>query len=140
MKSGRAHSGFPVTVILALYYGLGIPFPVMAQGMQSPWTGSLMLEILTGLALVVVLIYATRWVLSRTGINAQNGRQIIRVITSINLGTRERLALIELDGQRILIGISQTGIQPLHHYISQNQIVSKDDETPTIVRSAAVSK
>jgi len=140
MSTRRTHNGFPITVILALFSGLGMPFPVMAQGMQSPWSGSLMLEILTGLALVVVLIYATRWVLSRTGINAQNGRQIIRVITSINLGTRDRLALIELDGQRILIGISQSGIQSLHNYISQNQIDSKDDETPTIVRSGAVSK
>jgi len=60
MSTRRTHNGFPITVILALFSGLGMPFPVIAQGMQSPWSGSLMLEILTGLALVVVLIYATR--------------------------------------------------------------------------------
>ncbi|MEM7543311.1 MAG: flagellar biosynthetic protein FliO [Pseudomonadota bacterium] len=32
------------------------------------------------------------------------------------MGTRDRLMLVEVDGQRLLLGVSGNGIQPLHVY------------------------
>ncbi len=67
-----------------------------------------------GLVIVVALIYGSAWVIRRmngmTGMN--NGA--IKVVSVMALGARERIALIEVGGQQILLGITPSTVRTLH--------------------------
>lgn len=59
--------------------------------------------------LVIVLLGATLWGLKRFGrmqLQNRSGHSSIQLIDSFSLGARQRLILVEADGQRVLLGVS----------------------------------
>ena len=75
--------------------------------------GSLLSAVLA-LMLVVGLILGLAWLLRRMPGNAFNGSQGLRPIASLAVGTKERLMVVEVGGEQLLIGIAAGGIQLLH--------------------------
>ena len=67
-----------------------------------------------GLAVVVGLIFLLGYVMRRVGPLAPQGGQHIRLISSYPLGPRDRLALVDVGGQQLLLGISPGRITTLH--------------------------
>gem|GEM_PF-1126322 len=70
-------------------------------------------KILLGLLLVLALITALTWLLKRLPINKSSGGHI-RLIESYPLSTRERLLLVAVGSEQILLAASNVGIKPLH--------------------------
>jgi flagellar protein FliO/FliZ len=64
------------------------------------------LEAIGGLFLVVLLILAMGWALKRLNLNPAH-RGSLRVLGGVSLGGRERALLLEAEGQRLLLGVSQ---------------------------------
>lgn len=83
-----------------------------------------------GLLIVVGLIFACAWLVRRmnglTGMNAG----AMKVISVMALGARERIALIDVAGTQILVGITPTAIRTLHVFdepvVAPGQEVSGD--------------
>ena len=67
-----------------------------------------------GLLVVVGLIFLLGYLMRRVGPLAPQGGQHIRLISSYPLGPRDRLALVEVGGQQLLLGISPGRITTLH--------------------------
>ena len=67
-----------------------------------------------GLVVVVWLIFLLGYVMRRVGPLSPQGGQHIRVISSYPLGPRDRLALVEVGGEQLLLGISPGRITRLH--------------------------
>lgn len=67
-----------------------------------------------GLLVVVGLIFLLGYLMRRVGPLARQGGQHIRLISSYPLGPRDRLALVEVGGQQLLLGISPGRITTLH--------------------------
>jgi flagellar protein FliO/FliZ len=42
----------------------------------------------------------------------------IRIIDGLSIGTRERVVLLGVDDQKVLVGISPGGMRPLHVFAS----------------------
>ncbi|MEN9761191.1 MAG: hypothetical protein RI906_1017 [Pseudomonadota bacterium] len=79
----------------------------------SQWFG-----LLTSFALVIALLLATLWVLRRMGANGlrkQAGRRI-QLVDSLWLGNRQRLVLVKVNGQEILVGVSQQSVVPIERW------------------------
>jgi flagellar protein FliO/FliZ len=71
-------------------------------------------QLLLGLLLVVGLIFALAW-LARRVQNAGGGlSQAIRIVASLPLGTRDRLLLVQVGDEQLLLGISPGRISTLH--------------------------
>jgi flagellar biosynthetic protein FliO len=86
------------------------PAPVtMPSG--SP-TGSL-LQTLFALILVLGVLAALAWFLKRYGPKPGGGNANVRMIGSLNLGGRERVLVIEVGGQWIVLGASPGRINAL---------------------------
>lgn len=68
----------------------------------------------TGLILVVFAILLTGWLYSRTQKLRGAGGNLIRVVASQPLGTRERVVLIEVAGKQLLVGMTASSVQMLH--------------------------
>ncbi|WP_407944032.1 flagellar biosynthetic protein FliO [Marinobacter mangrovi] len=67
-----------------------------------------------GLIVVIALIFGCAWLVKRmNGLSGMNN-QAIKVVSVMPVGARERIALIEVGGTQILVGITATAIRTLH--------------------------
>ena len=63
---------------------------------------------------VVAVIYGCAWIIRRmNGMTGMNNNAI-KVVSVMAIGARERIALIEVGGQQILLGITPSAIRTLH--------------------------
>jgi flagellar protein FliO/FliZ len=93
------------------------PQPPLAAGSaahalaRGTLSGGQAADYATGLLLVFallgVLMWAARWMQKRNGF----GRGGMRVLSSMALGGKERLMVVDVDGERLLIGVAPGGVQ-----------------------------
>ncbi|EPJ45997.1 MAG: hypothetical protein OFPII_23370 [Osedax symbiont Rs1] len=75
--------------------------------------GSSVWQMALGLVAVLVVIFLLAWLMRRvTGL--QNARGHIKIISAINVGTRERAVLIEVAGEQLLLGVAAGRVNLLH--------------------------
>lgn len=100
-----------------LWLALGEPvLGATAEPGVSPAPTSLTSLVTVGVGLIAVLaiIFGCAWVVRRmnglTGVN----NQAMKVVAAMALGARERIALIDVGGTQILVGITPSAIRTLH--------------------------
>jgi flagellar protein FliO/FliZ len=71
-------------------------------------------HMLLGLALVIGLIFLLGWVLRRVQQIGPRGGQVIKLVASQALGPRDRLLLVQVGAEQILLGVSPGRITTLH--------------------------
>jgi len=71
-------------------------------------------RLIGGLALVIGLILLLAWILRRIPGMPGPGQQVIEVLAVRSVGTRERLMLVQVGDEQILIGLTATGIRHIH--------------------------
>jgi flagellar protein FliO/FliZ len=97
--------------------------PVMAQlspdeggaenAARAPDTLATVLSLGAGLLAVIAIIYGCAWLIRRmSGMTGMNNNAI-RVVSVMAIGARERIALVEVGGQQILLGITPSAIRTL---------------------------
>ncbi len=74
-----------------------------------PSIGRLML----GLLIVLGFLFAAAWLLRRGGVITGNSGAI-RIVAQTPVGTRERLVLVQVGEQQLLVGVTAQQIQLLH--------------------------
>jgi flagellar protein FliO/FliZ len=72
------------------------------------------LQALAGLAIVVALIVATAIVLKRLQPGRFGGAQVLKPVSSLALGTRERVVVVEMGEQWLVLGVTAHTITALH--------------------------
>lgn len=86
--------------------------PVLATG-GSGLAGQLTQTVL-GLLAVVALIFGLAWLMRRVQQAAPRQGQVIDVIGAKALGPRDRLVLVQVGDEQILLGVSPGRISALH--------------------------
>lgn len=71
-------------------------------------------QMVFGLLLVVGLIFLLAWLLRRVQGSAVKGGQVIEIVGSRAIGPRDRLLLVQVGKEQILIGHSPGSIETLH--------------------------
>ena len=101
---------------MALAAFLGAP-PLAAAPQAAPTVlnGGNLLETAAGLAVVLGLVLGLAWVVKRylAVPGASKGR--IQVVGGVSLGPRERAVIVEVEGERLLLGVAQGNVRMLHH-------------------------
>jgi flagellar protein FliO/FliZ len=67
-----------------------------------------------GLLVVVALIVAMSWVMRRLGGLPGTGAGSLRILGGLSMGTRERVVLIQVGDQQLLLGVAPGRVQTLH--------------------------
>lgn len=71
-------------------------------------------QVLGALALVLVMIFGLALASQRLRLGrGANGRHL-RIVDALSLGARERLLLVEVAGERVLLGVAGGRIERLH--------------------------
>ena len=79
----------------------------------SDIAGQLM-QLLFGLLLVIGLIFLLAWLMRRVQQVGPRGGQVIRIMASQALGPRDRLVLVQVGSEQVLLGLSPGRITSLH--------------------------
>ena len=72
--------------------------------------------VLAGLAFVLVLVVGCGWLVKRFSGMPSGRSGAIKVVSVLPIGTRERLALVEVGGQQLLLGVTAQQITALHTF------------------------
>ncbi|MGP4844931.1 flagellar biosynthetic protein FliO [Marinobacter sp. 1Y8] len=73
-----------------------------------------MLSLGLGLVAVIALIFMCAWLVKRmTGLTGMNN-QAMKIVSVLAVGARERIALVDVGGTQILVGITPSAIRTLH--------------------------
>lgn len=93
------------------------PYYKNANGNNPPiGSGGHLLNVTVGLLLVIGLIFGLSWFVKRFNQGNFSGNSHLKIIATMPLGTRERIALIDVGGQQLLLGITPTHINTLHTF------------------------
>ena len=80
----------------------------------SAGVGGQLMQLVMGLLLVLGLIFALAWLLRRVQNTGTRQGQVIELISSRALGARDRLVLVQVGNEQILLGLTPGRITPLH--------------------------
>jgi flagellar protein FliO/FliZ len=101
--------------------------PVLASsGNLSAQLGQMLL----GLLLVIGLIFVLAWLLRRVQQIGPRGNQVIKLLASQALGPRERLVLVQVGNEQVLLGLSAGRITPLHTLKEPVHLADSEPATP----------
>jgi flagellar protein FliO/FliZ len=92
--------------------------------------GGQLTQLVLGLLLVVGLIFVLAWLMRRVQRVGPGNGQVIEVIGSRALGTRDRLVLVQVAEEQILLGITPGRITPLHVLKTPVNVAQTQAATP----------
>jgi len=82
-----------------------------AASINTPALSTTLVVLLGVLALIMFLA----WLLKRLPGSALRAPSGLKIIANLPIGARERLAVVEIGNQQLLLGITATQINCLHH-------------------------
>ena len=116
----------PVSVLAAEAVATTAAAPVASSGVAGQLT-----QLVFGLLLVLGLIFFLAWLLRRVQQAGPAGKgQVIELIGSRALGPRDRLMLVQVGNEQILLGLSPGTITALHVLKEPVQVPSSEKATP----------
>ena len=71
-------------------------------------------QLIGGLVLVIGAIVVLGWVLRRTQGGLNRGSQVIEIVAARSVGARERLVLVQVGDEQVLVGVGPGGMRTLH--------------------------
>ncbi len=106
------------------------PTPVSPAAAAPGSLGGQLAQMVFGLLLVVGLIFFLAWLLRRLQGAAPRGGQVIEIVGSRSIGPRDRLLLVQIGKEQVLIGHSPGSIETLH-------VMAEPVDVPADARAAA---
>jgi len=123
----RAIAAF--AALLASQACLAAATPAATPATAPGSLGGQLAQMVFGLLLVVGLIFFLSWVLRRMQSTAVKGGQVIEIVGSRAIGPRDRLLLVQVGKEQILIGHTPGSIEALH-------VLAEPVEVPAGARQA----
>ena len=88
--------------------------------------GAGILQALLGLAFVVGLIFFCGWAAKRFGLRQPGSGTLLKLISSVSLGQREKVVVIEVGATWLVLGVTPTQVNLLHSMDAE--LPALDDE------------
>ena len=103
----------------------------------GPGTASSLFQVLLGLMVVLGLLAATAWAIRRAGLARSVSASAVKIIGGASIGTRERIVLVEVAGQWIVVGIAPGCINALATMPRQEDIAPAETTTAADAKNFA---
>ena len=116
MTSVRVVIGINSRIASLFLFCMGQAAPAFADSGPEVDIGGVsgFMNVILALMAVLALVFVLAWGMRRMQGVAGVGSDHVRVITQVALSTRERLMLVEVGGEQILLGVGSGGIRTLH--------------------------
>ena len=73
-----------------------------------------LVELVVGLLVVVAAIVALAWVMKRFNRFQSSAGGVLKVVDGLALGTRERVVLVQVGEEQVLVGVAPGRVEALH--------------------------
>jgi flagellar protein FliO/FliZ len=90
------------------------PSPGEFSVMSQPDVGSGIIQVTLGLFVVLLIIAAAAWFTRRFGHFQSTTGGAMRIIGGLHLGTRERLVVVQVGEEQLLLGVAPGRVSTLH--------------------------
>lgn len=118
--------------LIALGFLLALPLNSSAQvASRVPETSSLLLQTLLGLTVVVCMIFAMGWLARRMNLTGLQRNQHCRILATMPVSAREKVILVDIAGQQLVLGIAPGRITTLHAF--DKPVIDADKPVSTAV-------
>jgi flagellar protein FliO/FliZ len=67
-----------------------------------------------GLAMVLALIFLCAWLLRRFGVPGRGSDKLLKVVSSVMVGQRERVVVVEVGNAWLVLGVAAGQVNALH--------------------------
>ncbi|WP_017902267.1 flagellar biosynthetic protein FliO [Pseudomonas asplenii] len=116
----------PLSALAAEPAATAAAAPTVGGGMAGQ-----LAQLVLGLLLVLVVIFALAWMVRRVQQAGPAGKaQVIELIGSRALGPRDRLVLVQVGKEQILLGLTPGTITPLHVLKEPVQVSNGEPAAP----------
>lgn len=91
---------------------------------------------------IILLILAGSWLVKKLGLSPQNSGkdQLLTVKTSCSLGSKERVVVVEINQEWLVLGVTANSITLLHQYPVQNSTSLISQPEPLTFQSVLKKK
>ena len=115
---------------------LCVPLLATAQATRPPYTpppealstGSI-LQVIFSLLLVLAAVVLVAWILKRINLPQHGAGNLLKVISGVAIGQRERIVLVEVKDTWLVIGVAPGQVRTLHT-MPKAELPSSPGETP----------
>ena len=98
-----------------LLAALSMPWTALAaEAVSPPGTLSTVLQVLLGLGIVMAAIGGAAWLARRYVPGAGHGHGPVKVVGAVMVGPKERVVVIEVEGEWVVLGVTATQVNALH--------------------------
>ncbi len=80
----------------------------------EPISSPYLMKLTGGLLLVVAIIFVLAWLVKKFNLNQQSQNGLIRIVAGLTIGTRDRIVLLQVGDEQILLGLTPGRIEKLH--------------------------
>lgn len=94
-------------------------FPLLANAAEQPVSAAMTsplagaLQMLFGLGIVLAVIAFTAWLLRRMAPGQAGTASDLRVVAAVAVGPKERVVLVDVGGQRLVLGVAPGQVSKL---------------------------
>ncbi|MGM0413030.1 MAG: flagellar biosynthetic protein FliO [Pseudomonadota bacterium] len=104
---------------LPLLFAALLPSTVLAEeagsNVMEPLAGGRVVEIFLGLFAVLVFIGVVAWLVRRMPGLTRSGDGSMRIVSGLPVGQRERIILVEVGDEQLVVGVAPGRVELLHH-------------------------
>ena len=130
---GASAPAAPAAVAATAPTAAPVAVPPVSSALSSG-LGSQLLQLVLGLLLVVGLIFVLAWLMRRVQRAGPAGNQVIELVGSRALGPRDRLVLVQVGNEQVLLGVSPGSITALHVMTEPVAVPETQSATPEFAR------
>jgi len=87
---------------------------ISAAELSDSWAKTNLSKLGGGLFVILLLIIALAWVMRRVGYMQSATGDQLKVVSSLSVGSREKLILIQAGSTQLLIGVAPGQVQKIH--------------------------
>ena len=80
------------------------------------FSGTSVIQVILSLAFVIVLIYAVAWYVRRMQLTTAGAGQSMRVVSALSVGTREKVVLVQVGEEQLLLGVAPGRVNLLRQF------------------------
>ena len=120
-------------ILLAMIYGVSPVWAGVADdtNISSPEGRDYFIQLIGGLAVVLLSILALAWLLKKLNRLPNKGQNILEIVATLSVGQREKLVVVRSGEVELLIGVAPGSIAKLHVLNSPASVSSSTHSEPS---------
>ena len=80
----------------------------------DPVSSSYLIKLTLGLGFILLLIFGLAWLMKKMQLTQHSHNGLIQIVSAISVGQRDRIALVQVGDEQVLIGMTPGQIVKLH--------------------------